>query len=168
MTVLVRERRPDDLPALVEVLVEQQPSSQYPIRWPLPIPVEDFLVRPGEERAWVAEVDDRVVGHVAVYELGGPLRDDFVRGAGRDDLAELAVLFVALDVIGTGVGGRLIDTAVDWIRSTGRIPVLDVVPVHDRALRVYEHRGWRVIGEARPEFLGKISPLVLMALDGRR
>jgi GNAT superfamily N-acetyltransferase len=40
--------------------------------------VEDFLVRPGEERAWVAEIDGRVVGHVAVYALGGGLRGPFV------------------------------------------------------------------------------------------
>ena len=168
MTVVIRERRPEDVPVLAAVLAEQQASSSYPVRWPLPIPVEDFLVRPGEEHAWVAEVDGQVVGHVAVYGVDGPLRDPFVAGAGTDQLAELAVLFVGLSAIGTGVGGRLIDTAVEWIRASGRQPVLDVVPVHDRALAVYVRRGWTVIGEVQPAYLGPDFPTVtLMTLTAR-
>ena len=178
MTVLIRERRAEDVPVLGELLAEQQPTSHYPVQWPLDIPVADFLVRPGEERAWVAEADGRVVGHVAVYTLGEGLRASFVEalglerpgieGPGSDALAELAVLFVAADVIGTGVGGLLHDTAVDWIRASGRQPVLDVVPVHARAVEVYRHRGWQVVGEVRPVWLAPDFPtLVLMALDAR-
>jgi len=168
MSLVVRERRDDDVPVLAVVLAEQQSTSRYPVRWPLPIPVEDFLVRPGEERAWVAEVDGRVVGHVAVYTLDGNLREPFVTAIGSEDLAELAVLFVAADVIGTGIGGRLHDTAVDWIVATGRQPVLDVVPVHDRAVEVYRHRGWEVVGEVRPVWLAEDFPtLTLMTLSAR-
>lgn len=168
MSLEIRERRPEDVAELVVVLTEQQPSSQYPVQWPLDIPVEDFLVRPGEERAWVAELDGRVVGHVAVYSLGEGLREAFVDALGTEALAELAVLFVAVDVIGTGVGGRLLDTAVDWIVASGRQPVLDVVPVHDRAVEVYRHRGWQVIGEVRPVWLAEDFPtLTLMTLSAR-
>jgi GNAT superfamily N-acetyltransferase len=164
-TLVIRQRRDDDIPTLARVLVEQQPTSHYPVQWPLDIPVEDFLVRPGEERAWVAELDGRVVGHVAVYTLDGDLRAHFVAATGTEELAELAVLFVGIDVIGTGVGGRLHDTAVDWIVASGRQPVLDVVPVHDRAVDVYRHRGWQEIGEVRPVWLAEDFPtLVLMTL----
>ena len=167
MSLIVRDRRLDDLPALVEVLTEQQPTSFYPVQWPLDIPVEDFLVRPGEEHAWVAEIDGRVVGHVAVYTLGDELRGPFVAATGTEELAELAVLFVGADVIGTGIGGRLHDTAVDWIVASGRQPVLDVVPVHAQAVEVYRHRGWREIGEVRPVWLAEDFPtLVLMTLSG--
>ena len=166
MSVTIRERRDDDIPALAVVLAEQQAGTQYPVRWPLPFPVEDFLVRPGEERAWVAEVDGRVVGHVAVYALAGDLRESFVTAIGSDELAELAVLFVGSDVIGTGIGGRLHDTAVEWIVASGRQPVLDVVPVHDRAVEVYRHRGWQVVGEVQPAWLAADFPtLVLMTLN---
>lgn len=165
MTVTIRERRSDDIPALAVVLAEQQAATQYPVRWPLPISVEDFLVRPGEERAWVAEVDGRVVGHVAVYAPAGEMREHYVAAAGTEELAELAVLFVGSDVIGTGVGGRLHDTAVDWIVSSGRQPVLDVIPVHDRAVEVYRHRGWTVVGEVQPAWLAADFPtMVLMTL----
>lgn len=168
MSVTIRERRDEDLPALAVVLAEQQAGTQYPVRWPLPFPVEDFLVRPGEERAWVAEVDGRVVGHVAVYTLAGDLRESFVAAVGSEELAELAVLFVGSDVIGTGIGGRLHDTAVEWIVASGRQPVLDVVPVHDRAVEVYRHRGWQVVGEVQPAWLAADFPvLVLMTLNAR-
>jgi GNAT superfamily N-acetyltransferase len=163
--LVIRERRDDDLPMLARVLAEQQSSSHYPVQWPLDIPVEDFLVRPHEERAWVAELDGRAVGHVAVYALEGDLRPHFVAALGTDELAELAVLFVGTDVIGTGVGGRLLDTAVDWIIASGRQPVLDVVPVHDRAVDVYRHRGWQEVGEVRPVWLAEDFPtMVLMTL----
>jgi len=165
MTVVIRERRAEDLAVLAEVLAEQQPTSRYPVRWPLWVPVEDFLVRPGEERAWVAEVDGRVVGHVAVYTPAGDLRESFVAATGTEELAELAVLFVASDVVGTGVGGRLHDTAVEWIFASGRQPVLDVVPVHERAVEVYRHRGWQVVGEVQPTWLAADFPeMVLMTL----
>ena len=169
MSLTIRDRRPDDLPALAELLAEQQSSSGYPVRWPLPVPVEDFLVRPAEERAWVAERDGAVVGHVAVHGLGGELREPFVAALGTDALAEVAVLFVGLDTVGSGVGGRLLDTAVDRIVESGRRPVLDVVPTHARAVEVYRHRGWEVVGEVRPVWLAEDFPtLVLMALGGPR
>ena len=89
------------------VLAEQQASSRYPVRWPLPIPIEDFLVRPGEERAWVAEVDGAVVGHVAVYGVDGPLRDAFVAAPALTSWPSWPSSSSGSDVVGTGVGGRL-------------------------------------------------------------
>lgn len=168
MSVVVRARRPEDVPVLCEVLAGQQASSHYPVRWPLPFPVEDFIVRPTELASWVAEIDGRVVGHVSAGRLDGELGEQFVALLGTEDLAEIAVLFVAEDALGAGVGGRLLDSAVDWIRASGREPVLDVVPAHDRALAVYRHRGWSTIGEARPAFLGaEHPPLLLMSLSAR-
>ena len=166
--LVVRERRDDDLPDWRCCSPSSSRPARYPIRWPLPIPVEEFLVRPTEERAWVAELDGRVVGHVTVGGLDGVLRDLFVAALGTEGLAEVAVLFVAEDILGTGAGGRLLDTAVDWIVASGREPVLDVVPAHARAIAVYRHRGWRVLGETRPVWLADDHPsLVLMTLSDR-
>ena len=164
-TVTVRPRRTDDLPALTRVLADQQPGSGYPVRWPLPFPVEEFLVRSNEEAAWVAEVAGHVVGHVSVCGVGADVGPAFAAAAGTEDLAELAVLFVAAGQTGRGIGGRLIDTAVAWIRAGGRTPVLDVIPTHERALAVYLRRGWRVVGEIRPDWLTDEQPaMVLMTL----
>jgi GNAT superfamily N-acetyltransferase len=165
--VIIRPRREQDLPALAEVLADQQALTGYPVRWPLPFPVEQFLVRSTEERSWVAELDGRVVGHASACRPDGELRDLFVAAVGTEEIAELAVLFVATDATGIGIGGRLIDTVVGWIRAAGRLPVLDVVPTHERALEIYRRRGWQVVGETRPDWLPDL-PLVLMALDGKQ
>ena len=164
-SVLVRGRTADDLPALVEVLAEQQFSSSFPLRWPLPFPVEQFLVRPHERAAWVAEVDGQVVGHVSVIGPDAELAPVFVEAVGTDRLAMVAVLFVGLTTLGLGVGARLHDVAVAWIREAGLVPVLDVVPTHDRAVQFYRRRGWREIGSVRPGWLPEDRPaLMLMSL----
>jgi GNAT superfamily N-acetyltransferase len=153
VTPVVRRRRPEDLQTLVTLLAEQQPVTAYPLRWPLPFPVEQFLVRPDELAAWVVELDGVVTGHVSVAvpdaELG-PLLADL---AGTDRLALVAVLFVGLGAGGQGLGGLLLDTAVAFIRESGRVPVLDVVPEHDRAVGLYRSRGWHEIGRLRPAWL---------------
>jgi GNAT superfamily N-acetyltransferase len=158
--VRIRERRADDLPALEALLAAQQPASGYPHHWPLPFPVREFLVRRSEQRAWVAEDGDRLIGHVAVARSGADVDDAFAAALGTDRLGALTALFVATDVVGTGVGGRLIDAAVDWIRAANQVPVLDLLGRDTRAHRVYLRRGWVELGEA--------GPLVLMALVPHR
>ncbi len=169
--VAIRGRRPEDLPGLVEILAAQQPASRYPFRWPLPFPVEEFVVRSHEEAGWVALVDGRLVGHVSVGRVEGDLAEAFVAATGRpgEDLALVSVLFVSPEAQGTGVGGRLLDTAVAWARDRHRLPVLDVVPSHGSALAVYRHRGWQEIGSVRPAWLpdGE-DDLLLMWLPERR
>ncbi|MEO5851966.1 MAG: GNAT family N-acetyltransferase [Nocardioides sp.] len=166
--VQIRPREAADLPRLVEILAAQQPASHYPFRWPLPFPVEQFVVRGHEEAGWVALVEGRVAGHVSVGRVEGELAEAFVLGAGllAERLALVSVLFVSPDEQGTGLGGRLLDTAVAWARNRDRLPVLDVLPSHGTALAVYRHRGWHEIGAARPAWLPHDEePLLLMRLD---
>ena len=63
----VRPRREADLPALLTILARQQAETSYPFSWPPPYPAEQFVVRPLELAAWVAELDGEVVGHVALH-----------------------------------------------------------------------------------------------------
>ncbi len=159
-----RCRRDADLPVLAELLAEQQPTSGYPMRWPLPFAVEDFLVRADEQVAWVAELDGAVVGHVSVCPApaAGEAGDTFRSATGCAEPAVVSVLFTAARVRGTGVGGRLLDTATAWARAQGRVPVLDVVPLHGTALAVYRHRGWEEIGSSRFGWLPDGAPDVLL------
>lgn len=163
MPALVRPRRSDDLPVLAGLLTEQRPTSGYPYRWPLPFGIEQFLVRPYEQAAWVAEQEGRVLGHVMVGSV--PAGDDgeaFRAPTGCAEPAAVSVLFTAASARGTGIGGLLLDTAVGWAREQGRVPVLDVIPLHDTALAVYRHRGWVEIGRARFDWLPDDAPDVLL------
>lgn len=164
MSLTIRERRADDLPRLVELLVEQQPTSTYPIRWPLPFPVEEFLVRPSERRAWVAESDGDLVGHVTVTDPG-ELTARFAAGTGATSFGMISVLFTGLASRGLGAGGSLLDTAVAWVQERAEVPVLDVIPTHGTALQVYRERGWVEVGRERFAWLSPDLPdVLLMAL----
>jgi GNAT superfamily N-acetyltransferase len=168
VSVRVRPRTSDDLPELVAVLAAQQPVSRYPLRWPLPFPVEDFLVREGQEAAWVAEHEGRVVGHVAVGRPRPAEEAGFVEAAGTRDLACVAVLFVDVTRRGLGIGGRLLDTAVAWAVERDLLPALDVVPSHGPAVAFYRARGWRQVGTLHPDWLpDPREPLLVMTLPGR-
>ncbi len=168
--VTVRPRADSDLDRLVSVLVAQQPSSGYPVRWPLPFPAEEFVVRGGELGAWVAEVDGDVVGHAALlHPADGWEAEAFTAAMGlpTERLATVSTLFVDPERRGLGLGTRLLDVAVAAARGLGRVPVLDVVQEHSPAADLYRRRGWRVVGETRPHWLPPDrKPVLLMTLDG--
>lgn len=163
--VLVRERASADVAALVALLAEQQGGSRYPLVWPLPFPVEDFIVRDGEIGAWVAELDGVVVGHVSVQDVGGgvgaqgadglgPVRLwTAAHGCGEDELGAVSALFVGAGARGTGVGRMLLEQAVETIRACGRRPCLDVLARSAHARAFYTHLGWEDVGIFRPEWL---------------
>ena len=165
--VTVRARRPEDLPRLVEVLAAQQPSSGYPVRWPLPMPVEEFVVRPGEIRAWVSTSTDLVVGHVSLLRpRPGWEAEAWTVGTAlsADRLAAVSVLFVDPAQRERGIGSRLLDTAVAHARGLGLSPVLDVVQEHSVAADLYRRRGWEVVAEVRPPWLPEDRRPVLMMM----
>ncbi len=165
--VTVRARQAEDLPRLVEVLEAQQPSSGYPVRWPLPMPVEEFVVRAGELGAWVALADGLVVGHASLlHPRAGWESEGWTAGTGLavDRLAAVSVLFVDPAFGGQGIGTRLLDIAVARARARGRLPVLDVVQEHSIAADLYRRRGWQVVAEVRPPWLPKDRLPVLMMM----
>lgn len=165
MDLTIRARRPDDLPGLVRLLGAQQAGSQYPIRWPLPVPTEQFLVRPAERRAWVAELDGSVVGHVTAAHVDDELVPLFAPAVGDRSMGMMSVLFTGESRRGLGIGARLHDTAVAWIRGRDEVPVLDVVPVHEPALAFYLRRGWLEVGRSRFRWMpGELPDVILMAL----
>jgi GNAT superfamily N-acetyltransferase len=166
--VSVRVRTDADLPALATLLADQQPHTGYPQNWPLPYPLERFIARRHELRAWVAESAGRVVGHISVADVPpGVEADGWVANTGRlrEELAAVSVLFVDHRQSGRGVGSALLGTAVGFIRDAGRVPVLDVVQETENAVRLYRRHGWQVVGETRPEWLpDDLRPVLLMVL----
>jgi GNAT superfamily N-acetyltransferase len=176
--VTIRARRRDDLPVLGDALLAQQPSSGYPLRDPLPFPVEEFLHRDDADAAWVAELDGRPVGHVCRTRArpgadAAAANDACARALGCpvEDLGWVSSLFVGLEGRGLGIGRRLLEAVVADLRRAGLGPCLEVVPAHDAALRLYTSSGWREVARVRPpwlrETLGDQGPDVrVMVLPG--
>ncbi len=160
------------MPAVCDLVMRQQPLTRYPYRNPLPFPVEDFVVRRGELGAWVALVDghDDPVGHVSLVEVGDHhLGHRWADAVGRpvSDLATVSVLVVDPAVTSRGLGRALLDACERHARSLGRVPVLEVLSLQQRAAAIYASRGWRSIGQETPDWLppGTDLQVTLMVLD---
>ena len=146
---------------LAEVLFEQQPSSRYPFRDPLPFPVEQFLHADDARAAWTAEIDGRIVGHVC--RIGPPTGSADAEAMNNacaeahdrpvDELAWVSTLFVGLGARGAGVGRRLLQVVVDDIRAAGLAPCLEVLLTHAGAYGLYRATGWQEVMRLRPEWL---------------
>ncbi|GAA3344083.1 GNAT family N-acetyltransferase [Amorphoplanes nipponensis] len=99
--------------------------------------VADFAAGhdPEREAAWVAELDGQRVG--CVFCVAGP-------GA----TAQLRLLLVHPDGRGLGLGGRLVDTCLDFARSRGyRTVRLWTNDPLIAARRIYLDRGFTLTGE---------------------
>jgi GNAT superfamily N-acetyltransferase len=144
----VRPRANTDLPAAAAALVAVHRSDGYPVEG-----VDDphgWLISPHQLAAWVAELDGRIVGHVALSE---PQPDDAAAAMwtntadGRaDQVAVLGRLFVLSEARGHAIGERLVRTATEYAHAHGRRLALDVMTKDASAIRLYERLGWQQIG----------------------
>lgn len=147
MDLVIRDRRDTDLPALADLLGRQQEQTQYPFVWPFPRPVEEFLKRSTEIRAWVAELGGEVVGHVSVTGVGDdPTARSWAaaHGVTTSEIRCVSVLFADITRSGQGIGSRLLATATQFAMAEG-YPALDVVAAHTSAVNLYLRRGWQTI-----------------------
>lgn len=167
--LVIRPRTDADLPALGAVLVEQQATSGYPHREPLPMSPEDFVAREGTLATWTALLDDEPVGHIAVLPVLDPAvsrEPDLSRlwmaghGLPAERLAEIGVYFTATRVRGQGIGAALMRTALDQVAALGLAPCLDVIPTGS-AVELYRRTGWREVGSTRPAWLEADAPDVV-------
>lgn len=154
----IRPREPSDMDALVQLCELQQPTSNYPWCWPPPMPPSEFIERPSELFALVAHHEGKLVGHVAVQRIDRDAEGEtWLNGLNIPEgeehrIASVSVLFLDPTILGSGIGGRLLDAAVALIRHTGRVPVLDVLGKR-KAYFIYVSRGFESIGYGTPEWL---------------
>ncbi|SDS04055.1 GNAT family N-acetyltransferase [Actinopolymorpha singaporensis] len=149
--VRVRPREDADLPGCVRLLTEVHERDGYPLIWP-ERPVE-WLVGSSPLAAWVALLDEMVVGHVALSHCRpgdvapGLLRErDGGAHEGAPRPAVLGRLAVGPAARGRGAGTRLVTRAVEYARTHGLRPVLDVVDSDRSAVALYERLGWHRLG----------------------
>ena len=146
--VSVRRRQQADLPEAGAALVEVHRSDGYPVEG-----VDDptaWLLSPHQIAAWVAELDGRIVGHVALSE---PQPNDAAAAVWTthaenpaDHIAVLGRLFVHPQARGHALGEQLARTATDYAHEHGLRLVLDVMTKDAAAIRLYERLGWQRIG----------------------
>ena len=167
--LLTRPRRDVDVPTLVDILLRQQAETRYPFHWSPDRAPEDFLRRPGELEAWVAELEGDVVGHVAIQSVAtddklGPVWSS-ATGVPVDRLRCISVLFADRRLGGRGIGSALLERATEQALAAGGAPVLDVVAEHRAARSLYLRRGWVEVARSRPEWLpGGEEPVYVMIL----
>lgn len=152
--MLVRPREDRDLDALAVIAAEVQVNDGYPGRRPRDL--RAFLVSDDALGSWVAELDEAVVGHVALHRTSLPVVMECARqvlpGTRDEDLAVVARLIVAPASRRLGIGSLLLARAAAAARDRGRHPILDVVATYDAANALYRAAGWVRAGEVEMRF----------------
>lgn len=131
----IRDRTDADLAACGTLLLRVREATGYPVRR-----LEDPVAwLSGVGRAWVAEDDGELAGHVALTPRGGG--------------AAVERLYVDPARARTGIGSTLLLTATAHAAAEGRTAVLDVV---DRPgpLAFYATLGWRETGRSAVDWAG--------------
>ena len=146
----IRSRRDSDIPGAAEALVKVHASDGYPVEG-VDEP-EAWLTPPEVLQAWIADLDGRVVGHVALSHPNGEDAVSFwldQSGATEHEVAVLARLFVAPEARRMALGRRLTEAAMDYGVEHGLRLVLDVMTKDTAAMRLYETLGWQQIGVSK-------------------
>jgi predicted N-acetyltransferase YhbS len=144
---MIRDRRPDDGAALEAIALETHHRDGYPKY--LPADLRSFIVENDALRAWVAQRDGEILGHVALHARAAPEVMEIVlsaTGLDEDQVIVLARFLVAPWARRQGIGSALIERATEEAVSMGRRAVLDVVDTHHDAIALYERGGWTRAG----------------------
>ncbi|WP_309892139.1 GNAT family N-acetyltransferase [Archangium sp.] len=143
--VVIREARPEDDAAVGELLVEAF-ITQYAKKLPEVVYTEerkqalrDVASKRAVAKVWVAELDGRVVGTVALWPPGAPGSEAWLPGA-----ADLRHLATAVEVHGQGLSVPLLEEAERVAREEWRVPAicLHVRRGAEGVGRMYMRRGY--------------------------
>jgi DNA-binding MarR family transcriptional regulator/GNAT superfamily N-acetyltransferase len=103
--------------------------------------VENF--DPAKERAWIAELDGRIVGSVFLVKK-------------TDEIAKLRLLYVEPDARGRGIGRRLAEECISHARAVGyRRMELWTNDVLTSARKIYQAVGFKLVQSEPHQSFGK-------------
>lgn len=148
-SLTIRPRTAADLDPCAQLLVRVHERDGYPVEG-VADPIS-WLTPASLVRAWVADLNNTVVGHVAISEPqptddAAQLAKD--HGINSDTIAVLGRLFVAPETRGQRIGYHLTRTAMDDAAHHKMRLVLDVMNKDTAAIRLYENLKWQYIGES--------------------
>ena len=151
MTIVIRPAEPDDHEAAIAVW---QAADEARRDGPAPAEVPDLLrERFSQEDVWVLVAADG--GTVVGVTQGWPAREDDGTGPPIPGRCHLSMVFVSPRRWGEGIGGRLVDEALDHARSLGYDRVqLFTHEDNTRAQRLYSGHGFRHDGVVRDDAWG--------------
>ena len=145
----LRPGRPTDGHPLARLFSEVRKEGRWLIATPGSVsePSEAFwiseLIRANEHLAVVAEADGEVVGNVLV---------NVDRGVATEHIGVLSIC-IAREWRDVGIGTELVTAAQAWARERGLRKVsLGVFPDNERAIAVYEKRGFVREGVRRMQY----------------
>jgi GNAT superfamily N-acetyltransferase len=143
----VRLRAEKDLEDCIAVLCRVHNVDGYPVQGTAQ--ANEFLTGNTILEGWVAEQNNRIVGHVCV----GQATDDDVAVAQwrrtfpqQPNIAVLERLFVDPDARGSGAASNLVKAALTWAGESGRRLVLFALVKDQAAMRLYRRLGWSEYG----------------------
>jgi RimJ/RimL family protein N-acetyltransferase len=146
---ILRPGRPTDGRALARLFADVRTEGRWLITTPGAIsePSEAFwiseLIRAEESLALVAEADGKIVGNVLV---------SVDRGRATEHIGVLSIC-IAIDWRDVGIGSELVAGAQAWARERGLGKIsLGVFPDNERAIAVYERRGFVREGLRRRQY----------------
>ena len=145
--MIIRPRSEADGAALEAVAEATHRLDGYPKY--LPDDLRSFILEANALRAWVAECDGEIAGHVALHPRSIPEVMEVAvsaTGLSENQLVVLARLLVSPAARRRGVGRALVGHATLEARRLGLRVVLDVVDEHRDAVALYEHLGWTRAG----------------------
>jgi GNAT superfamily N-acetyltransferase len=152
--VSIRFITPDDdlvaLTAMIHAAYSERASVNL-LYWATHQSVEDTARRLQSGQGFVAETARRIVGTVTVRP---PNPDSEVALYRRDDTWTLSQFGVHPRFQRTGIGRRLHDAAVDYVRTRGgRIMALDTAAPATNLIDMYGRWGYSIVGEVdwRPQ-----------------
>jgi GNAT superfamily N-acetyltransferase len=115
-------------------------------------PLADFVLA-GAGRLWIAEEGGRVIGSIAVVDA-------------EDGVGQLRWFLLTPEARGTGLGRRLLDTALTYCRERGmhRVFLWSFAQLDD-ALRLYERAGFQITKTNKTRLWGAERTEVRMDLE---
>jgi len=114
---------------------------------------EYFLDNNANGQIWLAERDDRVVGCAAIAKRGS-------------DTGQLRWVLVEQGSRGTGLGRRLVETALQYCEDAGLTNVyLETTLGLDESMRLYEDLGFELESEETVELWNGDGQIITMRLE---
>jgi GNAT superfamily N-acetyltransferase len=130
--IIYREARGDDMPAISRVRFAVRENILTPEQLRARGVTEESMTASflTTAKGWVAECENEIVG----FSI-----------ADREE-ATIFALFVLPEFEGKGIGGRLLDLAVDWLKANGVMRAWLTTGPNTKAARFYARRGWVIAG----------------------